>query len=169
MAQAAALDGNARSAPVGLGAGVVGLLALAIFINYVDRGNLATAAPLIKDQLHLSNTQIGLLLSAFFWTYTPGLLLSGWLAEKINPYRTLALGVAERLARVFDSSTGCRPISAATRLTERMIARSTVLLSSSLMGSPRSILPAKRSRNVAMTCARSDSRIKRASMYAWAS
>jgi len=94
MAQAAALDGNARSAPVGLGAGVVGLLALAIFINYVDRGNLATAAPLIKDQLHLSNTQIGLLLSAFFWTYTPGLLLSGWLAEKINPYRTLALGVA---------------------------------------------------------------------------
>ena len=26
---------------------LVGLLALAIFINYVDRGNLATAAPLI--------------------------------------------------------------------------------------------------------------------------
>src|SRR3984957_4150232 len=95
MAQAAVLDDEGRRrAHAGLGAGVVGLLALSIFINYVDRGNLATAAPLIKDQLRLSNTQIGLLISAFFWTYTPGQLLSGWLAEKINAYRTLALGVA---------------------------------------------------------------------------
>lgn len=78
----------------GLGKGVVGLIALAIFINYVDRGNLATAAPLIKDQLHLNNAQIGLLLSAFFWVYTPGQLVAGWLAERINPYRTLAIGLA---------------------------------------------------------------------------
>ncbi len=78
----------------GIGRGVVGLLALAIFINYVDRGNLATAAPLIKGELRLSNTQIGLLLSAFFWTYTPAQLLAGWLAEKINAYRTLAIGIA---------------------------------------------------------------------------
>ena len=27
---------------------IVALLALVIFINYVDRGNLATAAPLLK-------------------------------------------------------------------------------------------------------------------------
>jgi MFS family permease len=83
-----------RPALAGLAPGVVTLLALSIFINYVDRGNLATAAPLMKDQLHLDNTQIGLLLSAFFWTYTPGQILSGLLAEKINAYRTLALGLA---------------------------------------------------------------------------
>ena len=77
----------------GLGAAVVPLLALAVFINYVDRGNLATAAPLIKDELHLSATQIGVLLSAFFWTYMPFLVVAGWLAEKINAYKTLALGV----------------------------------------------------------------------------
>jgi MFS family permease len=77
-----------------MGKGVVGLLALAVFINYVDRGNLATAAPLIKDQLRLSNAQIGLLISAFFWSYTPGQLLAGWLSERINPYRTLAAGLA---------------------------------------------------------------------------
>jgi MFS family permease len=94
MTPAAATYDETRPATVGLGAGVVGLLALSIFINYVDRGNLATAAPLIKDQLHLTNTQIGLLVSAFFWTYVPGQLLSGWLAERINAYRTLALGVA---------------------------------------------------------------------------
>jgi MFS family permease len=73
---------------------VIALLALAIFINYVDRGNLATAAPLIKSELKLSNTQIGILISAFFWVYVPSQLFAGWLVSKINPYRTLALGLA---------------------------------------------------------------------------
>jgi MFS family permease len=77
-----------------LGPAVVPLLAVAVFINYVDRGNLATAAPLIKDQLRLSSTQIGVLLSAFFWSYVPAQILAGWLAERINPYRTLAIGLA---------------------------------------------------------------------------
>ena len=72
---------------------VVGLLALAVFINYVDRGNIATAAPLIKDALHLSASQVGVLIAAFFWTYTPCQLLAGWLIERIDAYRTLALGL----------------------------------------------------------------------------
>ncbi|MFI4976497.1 MAG: MFS transporter [Caulobacterales bacterium] len=84
---------GARTGTVGIGAAVVPLLALAVFINYVDRGNLATAAPLMKSELKLSGTQIGLLLSAFFWSYTPALFLSGWLAERINAYRTLAIGL----------------------------------------------------------------------------
>jgi MFS family permease len=94
MAQATLAIDGAGTPQIGLGRGVVGLLALAIFINYVDRGNLATAAPLIKDQLRLNNAQMGVLLSAFFWTYTPGQVLSGLLAERINAYRTLAFGVA---------------------------------------------------------------------------
>src|SRR5215471_4741584 len=89
------LKSPARTEPaIGMGRGIVFLLALAVFINYVDRGNLATAAPLIKSELKLSNTAIGLLLSGFFWTYTPGQLLAAWVAEKINAYRTLALGLA---------------------------------------------------------------------------
>ncbi len=90
----AELGGGAGPQVKGITGGMIALLGLAIFINYVDRGNLATAAPLIKTELKLSGTQIGILLSAFFWTYTPGQILAGWLAEKINPYRTLALGVA---------------------------------------------------------------------------
>jgi MFS family permease len=86
------------------GGAVVPLLAIAAFINYVDRGNLATAAPLIKDQLRLSSTQIGLLLSAFFWSYVPAQLLAGWLAERINAYRTLAIGLA--LWSVATAATG---------------------------------------------------------------
>jgi MFS family permease len=83
----------ASAPPIRIGALVVPLLALAVFINYVDRGNLATAAPLIKDELHLSASQIGLLVAAFYFSYTPGQLVSGWLAHRINPYRTLALGL----------------------------------------------------------------------------
>lgn len=95
MALAAVSDGEIAQTSAGnIGKGVVALLALCVFINYVDRGNLATASPLMQDELRLSNTQIGILLSAFFWTYVPGQILSGWLAEKINAYRTLALGLA---------------------------------------------------------------------------
>jgi MFS family permease len=73
---------------------IVPLLALAIFINYVDRGNLATAAPLLKAELSLSAAEIGVLISAFFWAYTPGLVLAGWLADRFNAYLTLAVGLA---------------------------------------------------------------------------
>jgi len=86
----------ARSGGVGGGvsARVVALLTLAAFINYVDRGNLATAGPLIRDQFALSNAQLGLLLSAFFWSYTPAQLPAGWLAERLDARRVLAVGLA---------------------------------------------------------------------------
>src|ERR1700751_4870741 len=80
--------------PPGVSARLVLLLAAAIFINYVDRGNLATAAPLLKSELNLSNTQIGVLLSAFFWTYAPLQLLAGWMAERLNVNKVLPAGLA---------------------------------------------------------------------------
>jgi MFS family permease len=78
----------------GVSARIVTLLTLAAFINYVDRGNLATAGPLIRDQFALSNTQLGLLLSAFFWSYAPGALPAGWLAERLDARWVLAAGLA---------------------------------------------------------------------------
>jgi ACS family D-galactonate transporter-like MFS transporter len=57
------------------------LLFLSVFINYIDRSNLSIAAPLIKDELHISASQLGILLSAFFWTYSCCQLLSGWLVD----------------------------------------------------------------------------------------
>lgn len=89
---AGAISGRPRLQ--GFSGAMVLLLALAIFIHALDRGNLATAAPLIKSELKLSNAALGVLLSAFFWVYVPGHVFSGWLVEKINPYRTLALGLA---------------------------------------------------------------------------
>jgi MFS family permease len=73
---------------------VVLLLAAAVFINYVDRGNLATASPLLKDELGLSNSQIGVLLSAFFWSYAPLQPVAGWLAQRFDVRYVLAGGLA---------------------------------------------------------------------------
>ena len=70
------------------------LLGLAIFINYIDRGNLATAAPVMRGELHLSLPQIGILISAFYWTYTPMQLVSGWVAERFNASKVIAVGFA---------------------------------------------------------------------------
>ena len=87
-------EGTIGSGGVQFGGVVLALLALSIFINYVDRGNLATAAPLIKSDLRLTNAQYGLLVSAFFWIYVPGQIVASWLVQRINAYRTLAIGLA---------------------------------------------------------------------------
>jgi MFS family permease len=70
------------------------LICAALFINYVDRGNLATAAPLIQEQLHLSATELGTLLSAFYYSYVLMLAPVGWLGERFGAHKVLAIGVA---------------------------------------------------------------------------
>ncbi|MCU1241393.1 MAG: major facilitator superfamily 1 [Candidatus Acidoferrum typicum] len=69
------------------------LLALSIFINYIDRGNLAIAAPLLQDELGLSPYQLGLLFSSFFWTYAIFQIVSGWLVDRFPVNWVLALGI----------------------------------------------------------------------------
>ena len=54
------------------------LLAAALFINYVDRGLLPTAAPQLQSALGFSEAQLGVLLSAFFWTYAIIQVPIGW-------------------------------------------------------------------------------------------
>ena len=73
---------------------LVFLLALSVFINYVDRGNLSAAAPLLKDELHLSAYHLGLLLGAFFWTYVTLMIVSGWLVDRFDVNWVLAGGFA---------------------------------------------------------------------------
>jgi len=73
---------------------VVLLLATVLFINYVDRGALPTAAHLIQDDLHLDPSQLGWLFSAFFWSYALVQVPMGWLAERYGAHRVLAAGLA---------------------------------------------------------------------------
>ncbi|MBV9882208.1 MAG: MFS transporter [Sphingomonadaceae bacterium] len=70
------------------------LVAAAIFLNYVDRGTVAVAAPLMKAELGLSATGFGLAVSAFFWIYAPIQLAVGWLCDRFSVYRLLAGGLA---------------------------------------------------------------------------
>ena len=71
---------------------VVVLLAISAFINYVDRGNLSIAAPMLKDELGISAAKLGVLLSAFFWTYACSQLFSGWLVDRFNVNWVFAAG-----------------------------------------------------------------------------
>jgi MFS family permease len=71
---------------------VVILLGIALFINYLDRGSLSVAAPLLKDELGLSAWQLGILLSAFFWTYSSFQLLAGWLVDRFEVSLVMAAG-----------------------------------------------------------------------------
>jgi MFS family permease len=54
-------------------------------ILFVDRVNIATAAPLIKLDLRLSNTQLGLVFSAFAIPYAVFQLLGSWIGDKFGP------------------------------------------------------------------------------------
>jgi MFS family permease len=64
--------------------GVLLLLWLSVFLNYIDRSSLSIAAPLLKGELGLSATQLGVLLSAFFWTYACLQIPAGWLADRFE-------------------------------------------------------------------------------------
>jgi MFS transporter, ACS family, D-galactonate transporter len=86
-----ATTSSAATVPKGLIAAVA-LLGFSVFINYIDRGNLAIAAPLLKDELGLSPKQLGTLLSSIFWTYAGCQILSGWLVDRFSVNWVLAGG-----------------------------------------------------------------------------
>jgi MFS family permease len=69
------------------------LLGAAVFLNYVDRGAVGVAAPLLKSDLHLSAKAYGIAFSAFFWVYAPIQLFAGWLCDRFSVYRLMALGI----------------------------------------------------------------------------
>src|SRR6266496_3067174 len=62
--------------------GIVGLLLASVCINYVDRGSLSVAAPVLSKEFSLTDPQLGYLLSAFFWSYTAFQLVVGWLVDR---------------------------------------------------------------------------------------
>ena len=72
---------------------LVMLLGVAVFLNYVDRGAIGIAAPLMTAELRLDPEAFGLVLSAFFWVYAPVQLVVGWLCDRFSVYRLMAAGV----------------------------------------------------------------------------
>jgi MFS transporter, ACS family, D-galactonate transporter len=62
-------------------------------INYIDRANLAVAATTIRHELGLSAAAMGVILSAFFWTYAVMQLPFGWFADRVGARIALAAAV----------------------------------------------------------------------------
>ncbi len=70
------------------------LLVLSGAINTIDRAALAVANPLIRADLGLSLSDMGLLLSAFLWAYAFAQLPVGPLIDRLGPRRLLGAGLA---------------------------------------------------------------------------
>jgi MFS transporter, ACS family, D-galactonate transporter len=69
------------------------LVMLIMFVNYVDRGNLAIAAPLIQKELHLDAVGMGFLFSAFAWTYLLCIPFAGAVLDKVGPRVTYTIAL----------------------------------------------------------------------------
>jgi MFS family permease len=70
---------------------VVLLLCLMYLITYIDRVNLSTAAPLIRKELHLTQTQLGVVFSAFGYPYAIFQIIGGHLGDRFGARRTLTI------------------------------------------------------------------------------
>ena len=62
-------------------------------INYIDRANLAVAAPIIRHELGIDATVMGVILGAFFWTYAAMQMPFGWFADRVGARSALAAAV----------------------------------------------------------------------------
>jgi MFS family permease len=71
---------------------ILALMVVCVLINYLDRGNLSVSAAHLTRELHLNTAQMGRLLSAFFWTYTVCLWMTGWLLARFDVYQVLGAG-----------------------------------------------------------------------------
>jgi len=64
---------------------VVAVTALMAVLLYLDRFCISFAEVFIKEDLGLTDSQVGWMLSAFFWTYALSQVPSGWLTDRFGP------------------------------------------------------------------------------------
>jgi MFS transporter, ACS family, D-galactonate transporter len=93
--------------------GMLALLLVATTINYVDRSNLSIVAPFLSKELDLDPVQMGLLFSAFAWSYAVANLPGGYVIDRFGSRvvygiaqlawsgATLALGLVSGFAALF--------------------------------------------------------------------
>lgn len=94
MARMTSTPAIARTALSGKEWRVLILLVISALINYIDRTTLSVAATDIQRELHLTNTQVGALQSAFFASYALCQLsfLAGWVVGRFHVGWVLACG-----------------------------------------------------------------------------
>ncbi|MEU0074493.1 MFS transporter [Streptomyces sp. NPDC006332] len=102
------------------------LLFFSYLVAYIDRTNMSIAAPAMKEELGLSQAQIGVLLSAFFWGYVVSLGAAGWVVNRLGPKRTivtalLVFGCASMATGVFTGTTQLLMVRAVLGLGEGLV------------------------------------------------
>lgn len=65
--------------------GILALIFTNVIINYMDRSNISVAAAAIAKDLQLTPVQLGLIFSAFGWTYAALQIPGGLLVDRIKP------------------------------------------------------------------------------------
>ncbi len=67
------------------------LICLMYGITYIDRVNVSTAASVFKQDLHLTNAQVGLVFSAFAYPYLFFQIIGGWVSDRFGARLTLTV------------------------------------------------------------------------------
>ncbi|RME63731.1 MAG: MFS transporter [Alphaproteobacteria bacterium] len=96
--------------------GIVLLIFVTVVINYMDRANIAVAAPAMSKDLGMTPVQMGFVFSAFAWTYSGLQIPGGILADIVKPrvlYPFLLLGwslatMLQGFANTIAALLGCR-------------------------------------------------------------
>lgn len=70
------------------------LVCLVTFVNYLDRANLAVAAPTISKDFGFDAVRMGLIFSAMGWSYTAMQIPSGWFLDRFGPRKIYAAALA---------------------------------------------------------------------------
>ncbi len=69
------------------------LVCILTALNYLDRANLAVAAPVIQKQLNLSPIYMGFLFSAFAWTYAAMQIPCGFFLDRLGNRLTYSIAL----------------------------------------------------------------------------
>lgn len=76
---------NGRSKRTRIRYAMLALVFINVMINYLDRSNLSVAAATLSKDLQLSTVEMGLIFSAFGWTYAILQIPGGLIADRFNP------------------------------------------------------------------------------------
>ena len=92
-AERPAVGGRPAARPSRARWAIVGMVAVASFLNYVDRQTLALLAQPVQRDLRIDDRGYADLVTAFLAAYTIGNLVTGWLVARLGARRGLALFV----------------------------------------------------------------------------
>jgi len=73
---------------------ILALISLMYLITYIDRVNISTAAPVISKEFGFDKITMGIIFSAFGWSYALFQVPGGWLGDRFGARRVLTIIVS---------------------------------------------------------------------------